>query len=82
VIENEKGKVVHDEYDNSVASRAYYNLSALPVGNYVVMLNTNHDRITKSFTIETSKAGYITMGDRPIPVTGEFRTRQQLVVKE
>lgn len=82
VIVNEKGNVVHDEYDNRVASREYYDLSSLPVGNYTIMLSTRHDRIAKSFTIASSKAGYITMGDRPVPVTCEFQTRQQLVVKE
>lgn len=82
MIMNEKGSVVYDGYDNKATRREYYNVSTLPDGNYVVTLSTKRDRIDRAFTIGLAKEGYITMGDRPMPVTGEIKTRQQLVVNE
>ena len=82
VIQDERGKIVYDAYKSEATSRTYYDLSSLPVGNYVVDLSTSRERISKPFTIEPTQKGYITMGNRPMPVIGEFSTRSQLVVKE
>lgn len=82
IIQHENGKIVYDEYKNEATSRIYYDLSSLPVGNYVVDLSTGRERISKPFVIEPTQRGYITMGNRPMPIIGEFPTRSRLVVKE
>jgi hypothetical protein len=81
MIRHESGNIVYDEYKNVVASREYYDLSPLPVGNYTVDLTTTGSHVVKPFTIEASQAGAISMDNRTEAVTSEFPTRKQLVVK-
>lgn len=68
VIKHQSGTIVYDEYKNVVASREYFDLSALPAGEYIVDLSTQYDHITKLFTINSAQAGYITMETPTIQV--------------
>ncbi|WP_020606546.1 hypothetical protein [Spirosoma spitsbergense] len=82
MIRNESGNLVYDEYKNVVASREYYDLSPLPVGNYTVDLTTTGSHVVKPFTIEASQAGAISMDNQTERVISEVPTRKQLVVRK